>query len=328
VGAPLAVTKDNVVEVLERIRAVLGEQNAAKAGMWVVFPEWFRFLLMNSDLKVASLMGDPRSVQRSGIIGEIDGMTLAASNLLKGVTDTAHACTYIMAGNKDAMLQQLQSMFAAQTQIGMSIGIADPKTVYNTATEISKLQGFAQPERFWTDPAQKPPPQPQPPPEVQVAQMRLQADQQKTQAQLQADQQKTQMQAQVDSQRAQVELQAKQQMEQQQLAFEKWKTEFQASVDLQIASMKEDKATEREITKLSASSQLEGIRMEREDAKAMKEDVVGQTLSQIGQQVQQLSQFLSMSKVAGIEKLRGPDGRMVAARIKRADGSTDEVPIQ
>jgi hypothetical protein len=135
VGAPLAVTKDNVVEVLERIRAVLGEQNAAKAGMWVVFPEWFRFLLMNSDLKVASLMGDPRSVQRSGIIGEIDGMTLAASNLLKSVTDTAHACTYIMAGNKDAIsfvAQMAKSrVFEAQNTFGI---IADGLHVYDWKT--------------------------------------------------------------------------------------------------------------------------------------------------------------------------------------------------
>ena len=225
------------------------------------------------------------------------------------------------AGNKDAMLAQLQQMFGAQTQIGMAIGIADPRTVYNTASEIAKLQGFAQPERFWVDPASKPPAPPQPPPEVQVEQMRLQADQQKTQ-----------MQAQLDAQRTQLEIQAKAQLEQAQLAFDKWKTEFQASVDLQIAAMKEDKATEREITKLSASNQMEGIRMQREDEKERKEseaeDVVGQTLSQIGQQVQQLSQLLSMSKVAGIEKLRGPDGRMVGARIKRADGSTEEVPIQ
>ena len=232
------------------------------------------------------------------------------------------------AGNKDAMLANLNQLLAQQMQIGMPLAIADRSTVYNTASEIAKLQGFAQPERFWKDPSQSPPPPQQPPLPVLIEQQKQQAEMQRAQMDMQAKQSEAQLDAQIKA----MELEHAARMDAMQREFDRWKTEFDASVKLQIAAMQEDKATEREVTKISASQQLEGIRMQREDAKAMQEadaeDVVGQTLAAIGQQVQQLSQLLATSKVAGIEKLRGPDGRMIGARIKRANGEVEDVPIQ
>ncbi len=232
------------------------------------------------------------------------------------------------AGNKDAMLAHLNAMLAQQMQIGMPLAIADRTTVYNTASEIAKLQGFAQTERFWKDPSQTPPPQPQPPLPLMLEQQKQQAEMQRAQVAVAAEQAESQLDAQVKA----MELEHKARMDAMQLEFDRWKTEFDASVKLQIAAMQEDKATEREVTKIGASQQLEGIKMQREDAKAMKdaeaEDVVGQTLAAIGQQVQQLSAVLATSRVAGIEKLRGPDGRMIGARIKRANGEVEDVPIQ
>jgi hypothetical protein len=161
-----------------------------------------------------------------------------------------------------------------------------------------------------------------------LEQQKQQAEMQRAQMDAQAKQAESQLDAQVKA----MELEHKARMDAMQLEFDRWKTEFDASVKLQIAAMQEDKTTEREITKIGASQQLEGIKMQREDAKAMKdaeaEDVVGQTLAAIGQQVQQLSQVLATSRVAGIEKLRGPDGRMIGARIKRANGEVEDVPIQ
>jgi hypothetical protein len=229
------------------------------------------------------------------------------------------------------MLAQLQQMFGAQTSIGMAIGIADPKTVYNTATEISKLQGFAQPERFWTDPAQKPPPQPQPPPEVQVAQMRLQADQQKTQAQMQADQQKTQMQAQMDAQIKQAEIQSKAALEQAKLDFERWKTEFEAQVEIQLEQMKLGGSAELEMRRIMSSEGIKDKELSRKDEDMAEKKALQALMGQVQSLQQGLQQVISMQdgkRVVGVEKVRGPDGRMVAGRVKRADGSTEEVTIQ
>jgi len=82
-GAPLSVTMSNATEVVTRVRAVLGEQNAAERGkMWMVIPEWMRYKLINSDLRKAMDMGDDKSVLRTSRLGSIDGLTIYVSNLL------------------------------------------------------------------------------------------------------------------------------------------------------------------------------------------------------------------------------------------------------
>jgi hypothetical protein len=140
-GAPLAVTKDNIVELVTAVRSVLGEQNANDAGMFLVMPWWARFLLMHSDLASACFTGDERSIQRSGRIGQIDDMTIYVSNLLYKVTDTAHACTWLLAGNRDAVTycgQLTKSrIFEAQNTFGV---IADGLEVYGW--KVTKPEGL------------------------------------------------------------------------------------------------------------------------------------------------------------------------------------------
>jgi len=120
---PLALTTTNIIELLTSVRAVLGEQNAVKKGMWIILPEWARFLLVNSDLKNASLTGDDRSVLRTGRLLEIDGLTIYCSNLLYNVTIGGNQCTYIPAGNGDAITFVAQMAraraFEAQNTFGM-----------------------------------------------------------------------------------------------------------------------------------------------------------------------------------------------------------------
>jgi len=139
---PLGLDEDNIISLLTAIRAVLGEQNAAKNGMWIVLPEWARWLLVNSDLKNASLTGDAQSVQRTGRLGEIDGLTIYVSNLLAtGLYDTDKNCTHIMAGNKDAITfcaQMAKSRsFEAHNTFGM---IYDGLHVYDW--EVVKPEGL------------------------------------------------------------------------------------------------------------------------------------------------------------------------------------------
>lgn len=93
------------------------------------------------------------------------------------------------AGNRDSMMQQLQTMLAAQMQIGLPLGLVSREHVHATNQEIAKLAGFANPARFWPDPQQLPPAPPQPNPDqikaqtsMQIKQMELQADAQKFQA--------------------------------------------------------------------------------------------------------------------------------------------------
>jgi hypothetical protein len=48
-------------------------------------------------------MGDPKSVLRTGLIGNIDGFDIYSSNLLKRTVDGADTCTNAIFGQKSAI---------------------------------------------------------------------------------------------------------------------------------------------------------------------------------------------------------------------------------
>jgi hypothetical protein len=54
-------------------------------------------------------------------------------------------------GNKDQMLQHLQTILLAQQQ-AIQIGVATPKNIYNALVKLTQNAGFKEPEEFWTDP--------------------------------------------------------------------------------------------------------------------------------------------------------------------------------
>lgn len=228
------------------------------------------------------------------------------------------------AGNKDAMLAQLQAMFAAQLQT-IPLGIANPQTLYETAIEIAKLQGFSNPEKFWVDPSQRPPAPPQPPLPLQIEQMKSQADAQVAQVKLQAD-------AQVEAMKMQHEAQLKQA----QLEFDRWRVEFEAQTKLQLEAMKmgEQRQIERErldsaervkAAEISTSVQAKEAELQRADrdfeantnGKAQADSAI----------VGKITEIVAGQRPASIEKVRDKTGRMVGAVIRRADGTTDQIQI-
>lgn len=103
VGSPLAVTKQNVIEVLTVIGSVFDEYNVPRQNRSIVCPAWFRLKIMNSDLKNASIMGDDTSIIRNGRVGMVDDLTLYMSNLLSVVDDSGTSVTNIIAQNMDAI---------------------------------------------------------------------------------------------------------------------------------------------------------------------------------------------------------------------------------
>lgn len=108
-GAGISLNSSTIVEFLERGRSVLAEQNADRGkDLWVVFPTWVRHLLMTSNLANAMQMGDSRSIQRTGNLGEFDGMKMYTSNLLTGAGTGAAAPSPIIWGNKDAIAYTLR----------------------------------------------------------------------------------------------------------------------------------------------------------------------------------------------------------------------------
>lgn len=102
-GAPLALTKVNVIDTLVDLNEVLSQQNIPESGRFFVIPFWASSLLKKSDLKDASLTGDGTSLVRNGRLGMIDGATIYVSNNLAHVTDGAVSASNIIAGHKNGL---------------------------------------------------------------------------------------------------------------------------------------------------------------------------------------------------------------------------------
>jgi hypothetical protein len=171
-------------------------------------------------------------------------------------------------GTGDTQLKAAQLMNVWQQQIaGLQFGLTTPKHLYHTAAKTIENAGFKDVQNFYQDPSnveQKPE---QPPLEIQLEQMKIQADAQKHKANSQQDIQKFQAETQMQLQVEQIKAEAKQReiqaslelqaandqrdaerenmkaqfdaaMAQQKMEFEKWKVEFDAQNKIYIEEMK------------------------------------------------------------------------------------------
>lgn len=105
-------------------------------------------------------------------------------------------------GNKDQKVAHLMGLISQQEKV-FPLGVANPEGIYQSSTELAKLLGYKNGDKFFSDPAKAPPQSPKPDP----AQMKIQADQQSQQLQLQSDMQKSQLQIASDKENKQMELQ-------------------------------------------------------------------------------------------------------------------------
>lgn len=104
-GAPVAITKTNILDVLVDCSTILDEQNVPDEDRWVVLPPWMCGMLKKSDLRDASIMGDDTSAFRNGKVGILDRFKVFISNNLDVVTDatTTRKATNVVFGHKKAL---------------------------------------------------------------------------------------------------------------------------------------------------------------------------------------------------------------------------------
>lgn len=105
VGAPLVITKENVVEVLSQVHQVLDEACAPKEGRFVVMPPAGITVLRNSDLRAAYLTGLSWSPIVNGRLPDtVMGFVVLESMYIPRVVDgTTSKLTYhLIAGVKMA----------------------------------------------------------------------------------------------------------------------------------------------------------------------------------------------------------------------------------
>ena len=104
-GAPVAINKSNIMDVIVDCGSVLDEQNVPDDERYIILPAWMNGMLKKSDLRDASAMGDNNSVYRNGKVGELDRFTVYVSNNLNVATDgtTGNKATNVLFGHKKAL---------------------------------------------------------------------------------------------------------------------------------------------------------------------------------------------------------------------------------
>lgn len=104
-GAPVSISKTNILDVLVDCGSVLDEQNVPDDARWIVLPAWMNGMLKKSDLRDASAMGDSQSVYRNGKVGMLDRFDVYISNNMSKATDatTTRQATNVIFGHKKAL---------------------------------------------------------------------------------------------------------------------------------------------------------------------------------------------------------------------------------
>lgn len=109
-GAILQPTSSTITDMVVGAGTVLDEQNVNPTqDRFMIVPWWMHARFKTSDLKVASLTGDPKSPLRTGEInGRVDRFVIHGSSNLKTTTDGGNTVWNVVFGHKKA------TSFAAQ----------------------------------------------------------------------------------------------------------------------------------------------------------------------------------------------------------------------
>jgi len=196
-------------------------------------------------------------------------------------------------GTGDKAQQYAQMMGLATFQKELLAGgkghMVPDAQLFNTATELVKLTGHKNPDKFFADPSAKNPdgslknpPQPPPPPEaVQVAQVKAQTDQQKMGMQAQLDEKADQRKAQIEATQAQADI-----------ATQNKKTEAEMIQSQQDFQLKKELA----ILEFNLQRELETAKLE------MQREAHQQSMHQSAQQHQQAMAAGVFKVAAGAEQ--------------------------
>ena len=136
--------KAAVVDALAAACGVLDEQKGGKnARPWIIIPSCVAVRIQTSEMKDASLAGDPKSIIRQGVesIGSIAGMDIYRSNLLPKATVDGNTCFVCLFGDNSAIT------FA--NEISKTEMLRDPDSFSDIHRSLCVYDWFVRwPERF------------------------------------------------------------------------------------------------------------------------------------------------------------------------------------
>lgn len=178
-------------------------------------------------------------------------------------------------GNKDQQVQHLAMLHEMQGK-GLSIGIATPENMYQTALKMSELLGFKGAQKFWTDPADPNSPKPPNPMQgqMQVEQMKLQFQGHSQQAQLAAQAQAKQAELAAQAQIAQMEQQFKAQAADADRQHEAELAQVRAQMQAQVDMNRDRSQAEQEALRSQQQAQLDALKAHYEDQAHAREQAL------------------------------------------------------
>lgn len=234
-------------------------------------------------------------------------------------------------GNKEGQLATLMQQFQAQMTVA-PMGIAQPVNIYRTLVDMAKAAGSTNPQSYYTDPTTLPPQQPQPPIELLVEQMRQEGAKQLKAIEVQSAAQKQQQEQQFNAWKTQFDAELKKWIETLNSQTELTKTEMTTGTqkELELTKVVSDEQKTKATLDQNAIFKQVDLQREAEDKaeELSKKDELKSNIQEVQQGLMELVKQLDGKRVAGVQKVRDANGRMVAARIKRGDGSVEDVPIQ
>lgn len=234
-------------------------------------------------------------------------------------------------GNKEGQIATLMQQFQAQMTVA-PMGIAQPVNIYRTLVDMAKASGATNPQSYYTDPTTLPPQQPQPPIELVIERMRQQGAQQLKQLELQGNAQKQQAEQHFNAWKAKFDAETKKWIEQLQSETELTKTEMTTGTQKELELTKVVSDEQKTKATLDQNAIFKQVDLQREAAdkeeELSKKDELKEHIQEVQQGLMEIVKQLDGKRVAGVQKVRDANGRMVAARIKRGDGSVEDVPIQ
>lgn len=103
IGAPVVLTKENILRYLSQMQTVLAEQNVSPEGLYVVLPTEARDLFFaNASLINASITGQAQSIIMGTKIPNVFGFDIIFSNRMPQRVENGKVAYTIFAGRKDA----------------------------------------------------------------------------------------------------------------------------------------------------------------------------------------------------------------------------------
>lgn len=138
--APIALTKDNVLQKILELSSVLDEQNVPESDRWLVIDPFTRSLLLQSNLAQAQFMGDSTSIVRNGLIGSIDRFKVYVTNQLPKAV--AGATTPWLSGDGT------ENSVTSASGLKRRALIAGHKSALTFASQITKMETVRNPNDF------------------------------------------------------------------------------------------------------------------------------------------------------------------------------------